>query len=89
MQPRKAGQSHRGWKDAARKRRLPVASYAHMCRDGHIQIGHNDSEHEECPYCRLLNLLDRVEDEYSDDQYLSLATLSEIREVLDARDDHG
>ena len=28
--------------------------YAHMCRDGHVQIGHNDSEHEMCPLCRAL-----------------------------------
>jgi hypothetical protein len=25
---------------------------AHMCRDGHTQIWHNDSEHELCPLCR-------------------------------------
>jgi len=25
--------------------------YAHMCRDGHVQIGHNDSESEMCPLC--------------------------------------
>ena len=30
--------------------------YAHMCRDGHQQIGHNDSEHEMCPLCRALAL---------------------------------
>lgn len=30
-----------------------MASYAHMCRDGHIEIGHNDSEHELCPLCRM------------------------------------
>jgi hypothetical protein len=29
-------------------------TYAHMCRDGHEQIGHNDSEHEMCPLCRAL-----------------------------------
>jgi hypothetical protein len=23
-----------------------------MCRDDHVQIGHNDSEHEMCPLCR-------------------------------------
>jgi hypothetical protein len=27
-------------------------TYAHMCRDEHVQIGHNDSEHEMCPVCR-------------------------------------
>lgn len=25
---------------------------AHMCRDGHVEIYHNDSEHELCPVCR-------------------------------------
>ena len=29
--------------------------YSHMCRDGHEEIGHNDSEHELCPLCRALN----------------------------------
>lgn len=29
-------------------------SYPHMCRDGHEEIGHHDSEHEECPLCRAL-----------------------------------
>ncbi len=28
-------------------------TYAHMCRDEHEQIGHNDSEHEMCPLCRV------------------------------------
>jgi len=29
-------------------------SYPHMCRDGHVEIGHSDSEHEMCPMCRVL-----------------------------------
>lgn len=33
----------------------PAETYAHMCRIDHEQIGHNDSEHEECPLCRALN----------------------------------
>jgi hypothetical protein len=28
-----------------------------MCRDGHVQIGHNDSEHELCPLCRCRSAL--------------------------------
>ncbi len=28
--------------------------YARMCRDGHEEIGHNDSEHEMCPLCRAI-----------------------------------
>lgn len=34
--------------------------YAHMCRDGHQQIGHNDSEHERCPLCRVMDERDEV-----------------------------
>ena len=30
-------------------------SYPHMCRDGHIEIGHADSEHERCPLCRVID----------------------------------
>lgn len=26
--------------------------YPHMCRMGHVEIGHADSEHEGCPLCR-------------------------------------
>lgn len=29
--------------------------YPHMCQDGHPQIGHSDSEHEQCPLCRALS----------------------------------
>lgn len=31
---------------------LGINYYPHMCRDGHQQIGHRDSEHEMCPLCR-------------------------------------
>jgi len=27
--------------------------FAHVCQDGHQAIGHNDSEHELCPLCRM------------------------------------
>jgi len=27
--------------------------FAHVCQDGHELIGHNDSEHELCPLCRM------------------------------------
>lgn len=37
-------------------------SYAHMCRDGHVQIGHNDSEHEQCPLCRAMAALVQIAD---------------------------
>lgn len=31
---------------------LGMNYYPHMCRDGHQQIGHSDSENEMCPLCR-------------------------------------
>lgn len=31
--------------------RLRAKSYPHMCKDGHEEIGHRDSEHEMCPMC--------------------------------------
>jgi hypothetical protein len=33
---------------------LLMTEYAHMCRDGHAEIGFNDSETETCPVCDLL-----------------------------------
>ena len=33
-------------------------SYPHMCRQDHIEIGHSDSEHEQCPLCRAIALLE-------------------------------
>ena len=36
-------------------------SHAHMCRDQHIQIGHNDSgDDERCPLCRALDGLEQI-----------------------------
>lgn len=35
-------------------------TYPHMCRSDHIQIGHDDSEHELCPLCRVIGALERV-----------------------------
>lgn len=32
-------------------------TFAHMCRDGHVIIGHNNSEHEMCPLCSVLSIL--------------------------------
>lgn len=40
-------------------------TYAHMCRDDHVEIGHNDSEHEQCPLCRALAMLAQREEELS------------------------
>jgi ribosomal protein L37AE/L43A len=36
-------------------------TYAHMCRDEHEQIGHNDSENERCPVCRERDRAERAE----------------------------
>lgn len=33
-------------------RAMVSATYSHMCRDGHPQIGHRDSSSEMCPLCR-------------------------------------
>ena len=35
-------------------------TYAHMCRMDHVEIGHNDSEHELCPLCRMQNERDAL-----------------------------
>jgi hypothetical protein len=33
---------------------------AHMCRDGHAEIHHADSEHEQCPLCRAMGMLETL-----------------------------
>jgi hypothetical protein len=37
--------------DAVKEALDKAFRYSHMCRDEHVQIGHNDSEHERCPLC--------------------------------------
>jgi hypothetical protein len=37
-------------------------SGAHMCRDDHIQIWHNDGEHEQCPLCLANYEIERLND---------------------------
>lgn len=39
-------------------------SYAHMCCDEHVQIGHDDSDHERCPLCRAIGALQFIADGY-------------------------
>lgn len=34
-----------------------------MCRDGHVEIGHNDSSSEMCPLCRAKNEIEELKDE--------------------------
>jgi hypothetical protein len=48
-----------------------TSTYPHMCRDGHPEIGHADSEHEQCPLCRTLAEL-----------ALALATFTEDERAL-------
>lgn len=43
---------------------VQLGTYAHMCRDGHEQIGHRDSEHEQCPLCRAIGGLQFIADGY-------------------------
>ena len=38
-------------------------SYPHMCRMDHEEIGHRDSEHEECPLCRANNEIAALREE--------------------------
>ena len=71
--------------------------YPHMCRDGHAEIGHRDSEHEQCPVCRAYGALDFLGRTIGDDahavtfqtmgQYRSalLALLDALNESLDGR----
>lgn len=41
-----------------------MASYPHMCRDGHIEIGHSDSgDDERCPLCQTIAALEQIRDE--------------------------
>lgn len=38
-------------------------SYPHMCRMDHIEIGHRDSEHEQCPLCRAIGAITHLIDD--------------------------
>ncbi len=40
-----------------------MPTYPHMCRDGHPEIGHSDSEHEQCPLCRLNAEIEKLREE--------------------------
>lgn len=41
-----------------------MASYPHMCRMDHVEIGHSDGEHEQCPLCRAIGALQFIADGY-------------------------
>lgn len=41
-----------------------MASYPHMCRDDHIEIGHAYSgDDERCPLCQAMSALQQIRDE--------------------------
>jgi hypothetical protein len=60
---------------------VQFGTYAHMCRDGHEQIGHRDSEHELCPLCRVIGALRHVID---DKDVTYSVRVSRARDVLRA-----
>ena len=35
-----------------------MTDYPHMCRMDHVEIGHKDGEHEQCPLCRTIAFLE-------------------------------
>jgi hypothetical protein len=36
-------------------------NYPHMCRDGHVEIGHADNSFEMCPLCRETSRVEALE----------------------------
>lgn len=56
-----------------------VRRYAHMCRMDHEQIGHNDSEHEQCPLCRAQDERDVLSTELAE----AKAEIERMREALE------
>lgn len=67
-------------------------TYAHMCRDGHTEIGHNDSDsgHELCPLCRALNEIEQLrkdvarwKTEYEYERHNHHAVIDRHNEIMD------
>lgn len=59
-------------------------SYPHMCRDQHIQIGHNDSgDDERCPLCRALDGLEQIAQVCLDNQGPSVRHDLALKFVMD------
>jgi len=48
-----------------------MSELAHMCRDGHTEIRHSDSEHEMCPLCRALGELDNARERIAEAETLT------------------
>lgn len=57
--------------------------YPHMCRDGHVEIGHADSSSEMCPLCRSEAKLARVV-EILEANAVPHFKIREIRKLLSA-----
>lgn len=53
-----------------------MRSYPHMCRDDHVEIGHFDSEYEQCPVCRATARAEQLR--------LELEKIAWLDEFLDA-----
>lgn len=58
-------------------------TYAHMCRDGHVEIGHNDSSDEHCPLCRALADAVMWRDRYEAANQAHDATIKHANSLLD------
>lgn len=67
-----------------RARTLKEQGTAHMCRDGHDIIRHNDSEHEMCPLCRSMREteIERERTLNSEAVQELLATNKEVMHIL-------
>ncbi len=58
-------------------------TYPHMCRDGHVKIGHSDSEHEMCPLCMALAKIRRIEHTLMDDKWaMTFQSLGQYRAAM-------
>jgi hypothetical protein len=55
-------------------------TYAQMCRDDHVEIGHNDSSQERCPVCRERDRADSAESVQVELVAACQAALSQLRE---------
>jgi len=40
-----------------------MTEYAHMCRDGHEEIGYDGPGHDLCPLCHLIGKIEKLEEE--------------------------
>jgi len=61
-----------------------MQAYPHMCRDGHVEIGHRDSDvSERCPLCRAYDALDYAASMVASDRdAATFQTLGQYRTAL-------